>query len=77
MTSKNRNKTHEAFVWVWLANETKPIVAGRLEAINRTVLFNYGKSYIERINDTAPAMSLYEPELPLRAGELPLLDGLS
>src|SRR5690606_30562088 len=45
--------------------------------IDRTVLFNYGKSYLERRNDTAPAISLYEPELPLKSGELPLLDGLS
>lgn len=77
MTSENKNKAREAFVWIWLPNETKPVVAGRLEAIDRTLLFNYGKRYLERINDTPPAMSLYEPELPLKSGDLPLLDGLS
>lgn len=77
MTSETSTSPHEAFVWVWLPNETTPVVAGRLEAIDRTVLFNYGKSYLERRNDTAPAISLYEPELPLKSGDLPLLDDLS
>lgn len=77
MTSENKNKAREAFVWVWLPNETKPVVAGRLEAIDNSVLFNYGKSYLERINNTVPAIALYEPELPLISGELPLPDGLS
>ncbi len=77
MTSEGKSKAREAFVWVWLPNETQPVVAGKLEAIDRAVLFNYGKSYLERMNNTAPAMSLYEPELPLKSGELPLLDGLS
>ncbi len=72
MTSDSR----EAYVWVWLPHETIPVVAGRLEAADGTVVFNYGKSYLERINDNPPAISLYEPELPLRAGEIPLLDGL-
>jgi len=76
MTSENKHKAREAFVWIWLPNETKPVVAGKLEAIDRTVLFNYGKRYLERINDTPPAVSLYEPELPLKSGDLPLLDGL-
>ncbi len=67
----------EAFVWVWLPEETEPVVAGRLEADNGSLLFNYGKSYLERVNDTKPAIPIYEPELPLKAGTLPLLDGLS
>lgn len=77
MTSKNTQKNREAFVWVWLPEETIPIVAGRLEVIDRTILFNYGRSYLERMNKTPPSISLYEPELPLRPGEIPLLDGLS
>ncbi len=68
---------NEAFVWIWLAGETEPVVAGRLEADNGNLLFNYGKSYLERINDTKPAIPIYEPELPLKAGALPLLAGLS
>ena len=75
MTSKESNK--EAFVWIWLPKETQPVVAGKLEDDNGNILFNYGKSYLERINDTNPAISIYEPELPLKYGVLPLLDGLS
>ena len=67
----------EAYVWIWLPGKTAPVVAGRLEKDNGNLLFNYGKSYLERINDTQPAISIYEPELPLRSGILPLLDGLS
>jgi serine/threonine-protein kinase HipA len=75
MTSKESNK--EAFVWIWLPKKTQPVVAGKLEDDNSNILFNYGKSYLARINDTNPAISIYAPELPLKAGVLPLLDGLS
>jgi serine/threonine-protein kinase HipA len=66
----------EAFVWIWLPGETEPVVAGRLEADNGNILFNYGKSYLNRIGDTNPAIAIYEPELPLKAGVLPLPKGL-
>ena len=75
MISRGRYK--EAFVWIWLPDQTEPVVAGRLEADNGQVLFNYGRSYLERINDSISAIPIYEPELPLRAGELPLINGLS
>ena len=75
MTSEKQY--NEAFVWIWLAEETEPVVAGRLEADNGTLLFNYGKSYLERVNDARSAISIYEPELPLEAGALSLLNGLS
>lgn len=76
MTSNTKYK--EAYVWTFLPNETKPVVAGKLEADGDKLLFNYGKSYLERIGDTAnPAISIYEEELPLKEGELPLLDGLN
>lgn len=71
------NSEKEAFVWVWMPDETVPVVAGRLEIVNDTVVFNYGKSYLERLNDSKPVMSIYKPELPLKAGALPLLDGLT
>lgn len=71
------SKYEEAFVWIWLPNEIKPVVAGRLEADGGNLLFNYGKSYLERIGDQPPAISIYEPELPLQAGALPLLQGLA
>ena len=66
----------EAYVWIWLPDEHEPVVAGKLEADNDNILFNYGKSYLERIDDTRPAISIYEPELPLQTGALPLLNGL-
>ena len=74
MISKPRNK--EAFVWIWLRGETQPVVAGKLETDNGSIHFNYGKSYIARMYDKNPAISIYEPELPLRAGALPLLNDL-
>ena len=67
----------EAFVWIWLPDETEPIVAGRLEADNGNVLFNYGRSYLDRTIDSKPVIAIYEPELPLRAGVLPLPAGLA
>lgn len=75
MMTSSTNK--EAFVWIWLPDETEPVVAGRLEANNGHVLFNYGKSYLERIGDTKPAVAIYEPELPLKPGALPLQQGLT
>jgi len=67
----------EAYVWIWLPDETEPVVAGRLEADNGNILFNYGKSYLERTRDKKPAIAIYEPELPLKAGVLPLHEGLT
>ncbi len=74
MTSKS---SKEAFVWIWLPGETGPVVAGKLESDNGNIFFNYGKSYLERIHGIPPAISIYEPELPLKAGSLSLLDGLN
>jgi serine/threonine-protein kinase HipA len=71
MTSKETPQ--EAFVWVWLPEATKPIVAGKLETDGNTLVFSYGRSYLERPN----AISLYDQELPLKSGTLPLLTGLS
>lgn len=67
----------EAFVWIWLPDETKPVVAGRLKTENGVTSFNYGKSYLERIGDKAPAIPIYEPELPLQSGLLFPPDGLN
>ena len=63
ITSKG---SREAFVWIWLPGDTEPVVAGKLESDNGDIFFNYGKSYLERIHDTTPAISIYEPELPLQ-----------
>ncbi len=76
MTSKSGYT--EAYVWIWLPKATEPVVAGRIEAEGDTLLFNYGRSYLKRIKDTDnPAISIYEEELPLKKGELPLIDGLN
>lgn len=64
---------NEAYVWVWLPGETTAVVAGKLVAEGSLLMFNYGQSYLARKN----AISLYEAELPLQAGVLPLLQGLS
>jgi len=68
----SEKKPTEAFVWVWLPGETTPVVAGRLSVAGDRLLFNYGRSYLARNN----AIALYEPELPLRSGVLPLTPGL-
>lgn len=71
MNSKPEKHT-EAYVWIWLPFEVEPVVAGKLTAEGDTLVFNYGKSYLERDN----AISIYDRELPLRPGVLPLLKGL-
>ena len=48
MTSKDNYK--EAFVWIWLPGETKPVVAGILQRVGTQLLFNYGRSYLAREN---------------------------
>jgi serine/threonine-protein kinase HipA len=65
--------TEDAFVWIWLPDATEPVVAGRIAKQGNRLLFNYGRSYLERDN----AISIYAPECPLRPGPLPLLGDLS
>jgi serine/threonine-protein kinase HipA len=72
MTTSNQNYK-EAYVWIWLPGKTEPVVAGKLEVDGEYITFNYGKSYLERKD----AISIYEPELPLQSGILPLLNGLN
>ena len=71
MTS--REAPREAYVWIWLPGATGPVVAGRLSADGDTLHFLYGRSYLARDD----AIAIYDPELPLRRGSLPLLDNLS
>jgi serine/threonine-protein kinase HipA len=73
MISKTASSYSNAFVWVWLPEATMPVVAGALSKQGEHLVFNYGRSYLARKD----AIALYEPELPLRAGALPLLPGLS
>jgi serine/threonine-protein kinase HipA len=64
----------EAYVWVWLPGATEPVVAGRLaKGPADALLFNYGRTYLER----PEAISLFDRELPLRAGEVAPLSGLT
>jgi serine/threonine-protein kinase HipA len=71
MTFQNEYKG--AYVWIWLPNETEPVVAGLITEIGNHLVFNYGKSYLNREN----AIAIYDPELPLKPGEIALLPELS
>ena len=62
----------QAYVWIWLPEQTAPVVAGLLTASGKQLVFNYGRSYLAR----KEAIPLYGPELPLRSGILPLTAGL-
>ncbi|TVS19767.1 MAG: type II toxin-antitoxin system HipA family toxin [Gammaproteobacteria bacterium] len=72
MTSRLEQRD-EAYVWIWLPGETEPVVAGRVSQRGVTYRFNYGASYLDREN----AISIYEPELPLRRGLIEPGAGLS
>lgn len=68
----------EAYVWIWLPNKVDPVVAGKIEFDNGVISFNYGRSYLERMGDEFfPSISIYESELPLKSGILPLKNGLN
>jgi serine/threonine-protein kinase HipA len=73
MTSEVNLKYSEAYVWIWLPGATQAVVAGLVSQQGQQLVFNYGRSYLARQD----AISLYEPELPLRAGAIPLIPGLS
>ncbi|EHD19588.1 MULTISPECIES: type II toxin-antitoxin system HipA family toxin [Brenneria] len=70
MTS--RKTVNEAYVWIWLPDATKPVVAGLLRRDGDGFIFNYGRSYLERRD----AIPIYEPELPLKRGAIPPGTGL-
>ncbi|MBA2933061.1 type II toxin-antitoxin system HipA family toxin [Sphingomonas sp. CGMCC 1.13654] len=63
----------QAYVWVWLPGQAGPVVAGRVFRDGPRLSFNYGRSYLERPD----AIALYLPELPLEAGAIAPLPGLS
>jgi serine/threonine-protein kinase HipA len=52
-----------AFVWVWLPDDTKPVVAGRIDEApdSGLVTFTYGRSFLRR----SDAIALFSPDLPL------------
>lgn len=56
----------QAFAWTWLPAATEPVLAGRIDAAGPVHSFTYARSYRLRPD----AMSLFEPELPLRQGAI-------
>lgn len=62
-----------AFVWTWLPEASEPVVAGRIDTDGPLHVFTYARSYRQRRD----AISLYEPELPLVAGALRPVGGLT
>ena len=70
MTSKDA--AGQAYVWIWLPGETSPVVAGLLTRNDDRLVFNYGRTYLERDN----AIAIYTPELPLELGVQEPLFGL-
>lgn len=71
MISEQRYK--EAYVWIWLPGEVEPVVAGRLSHDGERLIFNYGRSYLDR----GDAVPIYAPELPLKPGVIVPAAGLS
>lgn len=62
MTSKA--SYNEIFVWIWLPDETDPVVAGKITKADKRILFTYGQSYL----DNPKAIPIYDKELPLQSG---------
>lgn len=62
MTSNREIK--DAYVWIWLPGEIKPVVAGKLTQQKSRSVFNYGQRYLER----ASAISIDPQVLPLQPG---------
>lgn len=73
MSSELPVTPEEAYVWVWLPGASEPVVAGRVHAVGDLINFNYGRGYLGR----AESVPLYLPELPLKPGLIPPLDGLA
>jgi serine/threonine-protein kinase HipA len=71
MTS--RTLPNEAYVWIWLPGAVEPVVAGLITREGERHVFNYGRSYLERRD----AVAIYDPELPLRPGEIQPVDDLT
>ena len=72
MTTSTSERPTGAFVWVWMPGATDPVVAGRVGGTSDGYRFAYGESYLAREG----AISLFTPELPLRAGWINHPDGM-
>lgn len=73
----NSKSYTEAFVWMWPPGRTDPVPIGQLNAIGSNTFFSYLVSYYEGYETEDPPVSIFEPELPLELGQIPLNDGLS
>jgi serine/threonine-protein kinase HipA len=67
------SRTSEAYVWHWLPDASEPVVAGIVQRSAARYRFAYAASYLARPDAT----SLYGPELPLGAGWIEPLEGLT
>lgn len=67
------SRTSEAYVWAWLPGDDHPVVAGQIQRNGAEHRFVYARTYRERPG----AISLYEPELPLREGWIEPHKGLT
>lgn len=65
--------SEELYVWTWLPSQTAPVLAGRVDQAGPLVTFIYALRYRSRPD----AISLFAPELPLRAGIQEPADGLN
>lgn len=64
--------SRSAYVWIWLPEQTSPVVAGRVDRDDQDrYRFTYGRRYLERPD----AISLFPDELPLRPGSQEQTDG--
>ncbi|PID98511.1 MAG: phosphatidylinositol kinase, partial [Actinomycetales bacterium] len=66
MISKDR-----AYVWIWLPQHSQPVVCGVVNDRGGWYSFNYGRSYLNRVD----AVALFG--MPLQSGQVPLPDGMS
>lgn len=67
-------RARRVFVWTWLPGESAPVVAGAVDRVGADRLdFTYARSYLDDEN----AISIYQPELPLRRGAQEPLAGLA
>ncbi|TNF34229.1 MAG: type II toxin-antitoxin system HipA family toxin [Gammaproteobacteria bacterium] len=58
------SSAQNAYVWIWLPGEVKPVVAGYIQKHGSQHFFTYGRSYRERSN----AITISPLELPLQSG---------
>lgn len=64
MMASTSDRADLAYAWLWLPGAQEPVPAGALRRRGREVDFAYGREYLRRPD----AISLWEPELPLRSG---------